>query len=252
MTDDGWLASVETASSEPYTEPATYTVLTHLREQIVSGRIAPGSKLRAEALANEMNVSRTPVRSALAVLSAEGLVTYGMNRGYTVQSMKLSDILDSIEVRAQLEGLGARLSVEMGWSAEGLAYLEQTVGRARAILDEGRWSEEIERDWYTLNRLFHRAIQRAPENLVLRSAIRMTLLYPLFGDAARLCPVVAERVPLRLREVPDTPPEFITVSQADHEEILEAIRRGEADAAGALMSRHVLRTKARLHSIATR
>lgn len=252
MTDDGWLASVEAASSEPYTEPATYTVLTHLREQIVSGRIPPGAKLRAEALASEMNVSRTPVRSALAVLSAEGLVTYGVNRGYTVQSMKLSDILDSIEVRAQLEGLGARLSVEMGWTAEGLAYLDRTVGNGRAILDRGHWSEELERDWYTLNRLFHRAIQRAPENLVLRSALRMTLLYPLFGDAARLCPVVAERVPLRFRGVPDSPPVFIQDSQRDHEAILEAIRRGEADAAGKLMSEHVLRTKARLHSIATR
>ena len=252
MTGDGWLASFETATSEPYTEPATYTVLTHLREQIVLGRIPPGGKLRAEALASEMNVSRTPVRSALAVLSAEGLVSYGVNRGYTVQSMKLSDILDSIEVRAQLEGLGARLSVEMGWSADALDYVDMTVARGRAIVDEGRWSEEIERDWYALNRLFHRAIQRAPENGVLRNALRMTLVYPLFGDAARLCPAVAEHVPLRLREVPDTPPDFIQVSQRDHEALAAAIRNGEAAAAGALMSQHVLRTKRRLHSIATR
>lgn len=252
MTGDGWLASFGAASSEPYTEPATYTVLTHLREQIVLGRLPPGSKLRAEALATEMNVSRTPVRSALAVLSAEGLVSYGVNRGYTVQSMKLSDILDSIDVRAQLEGLGARLSVEMGWTAEALEDIERMVERGGAILAEGRWSEAIERDWYAINRLFHRAIQLAPQNAVLRNAIRMTLLYPLFGDPARLCPAVADHVPLRLREVPDTPPDFIRASQSDHEAILEAIRRSDSAAAGDLMREHVLRTKARLHSIATR
>ncbi|HMP62205.1 MAG TPA: GntR family transcriptional regulator [Phenylobacterium sp.] len=252
MTGDGWLASFGAASTEPYTEPATYTVLTHLREQIVQGRLPPGSRLRAEALATEMNVSRTPVRSALAVLSAEGLVSYGVNRGYTVQSMKLSDILDSIDVRAQLEGLGCRLSVEMGWSADALSEIEALVARGGALLAESRWSEAIERDWYAINRLFHRGIQLASQNTVLRSAIRMTLLYPLFGDPARLCPAVADHVPLRLREVPPTPPDFILTSQAEHEEILKAIRRGDSGAAGDLMREHVLRTKARLHSIATR
>ncbi|MDP1619258.1 GntR family transcriptional regulator [Phenylobacterium sp.] len=252
MTGDGSLTSFEAASSEPYTEPATYTVLTHLREQIVSGRIPPGSKLRAEALASEMNVSRTPVRSALAVLSAEGLVSYGVNRGYTVLSMKISDIFDAIEVRASLEGLAARLSVDLGWPPEGCGALQDLVERGRAILDAGAWSEAIERDWYALNRLFHRAIQRASQNSALRNAVRMTLVYPLFADPARICPTVADHVPPRLRQVPDTPPAFILASQRDHEAILDAIRQGDSEAAGRQMSDHVLATKARLHAIATR
>ena len=70
-----------------YAEMATHTVLSKLRELIVTGNIAPDTRLRAEALAEQLEVSRTPVRSALALLSAEGLVSYSMNRGYTVRAV---------------------------------------------------------------------------------------------------------------------------------------------------------------------
>lgn len=236
----------------PQTEPATHTVLTQLRERIVTGQFAPDSKLRAEALAAELNVSRTPVRSALAVLSAEGLVSYGMNRGYTVRAMGVGDVFDAIDVRAGLEGLAARLSVELGWTDEALCELEGLARSGRAIVDAGAWSEAIELDWYRINRLFHMAIHRASQNTVLRNAIRMTLIYPLFGDPARLCPSVAAHIPPRLRQVPDSPPDFIQRSQSDHERILAAIQAGDVDTAGRLMSEHVLATKTRLHAIATR
>jgi hypothetical protein len=55
---------------------------------IVTGKVAPDTRLRAEALAEQLEVSRTPVRSALALLSAEGLVSYSVNRGYTVRAIR--------------------------------------------------------------------------------------------------------------------------------------------------------------------
>ena len=112
---------VEALADPQNTEPATHTVLSRLREMIVTGQIAPGTRLRAEGLATQLEVSRTPVRSALAVLSAEGLVLYSMNRGYTVRAVTLGDIFDSIDVRASLEGLACRLSVDRGWAEDGLA-----------------------------------------------------------------------------------------------------------------------------------
>jgi GntR family transcriptional regulator, vanillate catabolism transcriptional regulator len=252
MTFDHDTGMAEGLGEPPQTEPATHTVLTQLRERIVTGQFAPDSKLRAEALAADMNVSRTPVRSALAVLSAEGLVSYGMNRGYTVRAMGIGDVFDAIDVRAALEGLAARLSVEVGWAEDALSELEALARSGRAIVDGNTWSEAIELDWYRINRLFHMAIHRASQNTVLRNAIRMTLIYPLFGDPARLCPSVAAHVPPRLRQVPDTTPEFIQRSQAQHEQIAAAIRDEDAEAAGRLMSAHVLATKTRLHAIATR
>lgn len=231
------------------TEPATHTVLMRLREMIVTGKIPPDSKLRAEALATQLDVSRTPIRSALAVLSAEGLVNYSMNRGYTVRAVTIGDVFDSIEVRATLEGIAARGAVNLGWEPGALRQSASLVEQGRIITDRGEWSEQIEYEWYELNRQFHRSILVASRNEVLRNAVRMTLIYTILGDAARLCPSIAASVPPRYRQVPPTPPAHILESQAEHEAVLEAFRREDADEAQRLMADHVLATKRRLKTI---
>lgn len=235
----------------PSTEPATHTVLSTLREKILTGEIAPGARLRAEALATEMNVSRTPIRSALAVLSAEGIVQYTVNRGYTVRSVTIGDILAAVEVRAALEGTAARMSVDHGWAAGDLARLRDCAVRSRDIVDRGDWSEQIELQWYELNWIFHRTINIAARNPILRTAMRMTILSPVLGDVIRTSPVVAAHVPHRLRQIPATTPEHILKSQAEHEAILSAILSDDAAAAERLMTAHVLATKARVHALAT-
>ena len=234
-----------------HAETTTHTVLTKLRELIVTGKIAPETRLRAEALAEQLDVSRTPVRSALALLSAEGLVSYNVNRGYTVRAVTIRDVFDSIEVRAALEALSCRLSIERGWNDEDLDWLGTIVARARAIVDKGEWSADIEFEWYQFNWVFHRSIHQATHNDVLRNSIRMTLIYPVFGDVARTCPSVAAHIPHRLRQLPDTIPEHIRQSQLAHERLLEAVRRADSDEAAGLMFDHVIATKRRLHAIAT-
>lgn len=233
-------------------EPATLTVLTRVRELIVTGQIAAGARLAAETIAQDLGVSRTPVRSALAVLAAEGLVSYSMNRGYTVRNLRLRDILDAIEARAVLESRACGLAVDYGWSDEELGQLCRTVENGQAILDAGEWSEAVEGQWYTLNRDFHSLIVRVSRNMAIRTAIRMTLIYPVFGDVARLCPAVAEYVPMRHRMVPATPPAHILESQADHQRILGAIVAEDALLAEQAMLAHVTKSKDRLAALATR
>ena len=172
----------EVLADPQHAEMTTHTVLSKLRELIVTGKIAPETRLRAEALAEQLEVSRTPVRSALALLSAEGLVSYSVNRGYTVRAVTIRDIFDSIDVRATLESLACLQSVERGWSDADLEMLAGLTRQSRAIVDRGEWSESIERGWYDINRTFHRSIHHAAHNAVLRNAIRMTLIYPLLGD----------------------------------------------------------------------
>lgn len=241
----------ELLNDPPSTEPATHTVLSTLREKILTGEIAPGARLRAEGLATEMNVSRTPIRSALAVLSAEGIVQYSVNRGYTVRSLTIGDVLAAVEVRAALEGTAARMSVDLGWTPGDLARLQDCVAKGREIVDRGEWSEALEAAWYELNWVFHRTINIAARNPVLRTAMRMTILAPVSGDVIRVSPVVAAHVPQRLRQMPERTPDNVEVSQADHEAILSAILSGDAALAERLMTAHVMATKTRVHAAAT-
>lgn len=233
------------------TEPATHTVLVRLREMVVSGEIKPGTRLRAEALATMLDVSRTPIRSALAVLSAEGLVRYSMNRGYTVHSATLGDVLQSIEVRAALEGLACAASVDYGWTQADLDSQTDIVRRGRDVLEADGWSEAREHAWYELNWTFHRSMAGAAHNAVLRNALRMTLIYPVFGDAVRVAPSVVPHVPPKARQLAESAPAHLLQSQADHEAIMAAVRAGDAEAARRCMSDHVLQTKARILSLAT-
>lgn len=247
QTNDG----AEMLADPQHAETTTHTVLFKLRELIVTGKIAPDTRLRAEALAEQLEVSRTPVRSALALLSAEGLVSYSVNRGYTVRPVTIRDVFDSIDVRATLESLACQQSVERGWSDQELDNLAALTRQSRIIVDRGEWSEAIEREWYEINRLFHRSIHHATQNAVLRNTIRMTLIYPVLGDVARICPSVASHVPQRFRQLSTSIPEHIRESQLDHENVLEAIRAGDGTEAARLMAAHVLATKTRLHAIAT-
>jgi DNA-binding GntR family transcriptional regulator len=83
-----------------------------LREAILDGVLPPLSWLRESELAQELSVSRTPVREALRRLSAEGLVTITANQGATVTPMTIEEILEVYVVRENLEGLAARLAAK--------------------------------------------------------------------------------------------------------------------------------------------
>jgi DNA-binding GntR family transcriptional regulator len=74
-----------------------------LRALILEGRLAPGERLRAEAVAERLGTSRTPVREALLMLEREGLVLVEPHRGAVVRAFDAADLLDLYEVRALIE-----------------------------------------------------------------------------------------------------------------------------------------------------
>jgi DNA-binding GntR family transcriptional regulator len=74
-----------------------------LRSGIMEGRLAPGERLRAEALAERLGTSRTPVREALLMLEREGLVVVEPHRGAVVRAFDAADLLDLYEVRELIE-----------------------------------------------------------------------------------------------------------------------------------------------------
>lgn len=122
------------------TDPLSLTDQVHgrLRADIIEGRIRPNQRLVAAELAERMQVSRTPVREALKLLAADGLVV-GVKRGYVVREHTGAEIREIYEVRAALEAMAARLVaqrasderieaiVAIGACDEGLAEADRSV-----------------------------------------------------------------------------------------------------------------------------
>ncbi|MEV0698094.1 GntR family transcriptional regulator [Saccharopolyspora sp. NPDC050389] len=108
-------------------EPESARVVRHIRDEILDGIRKPGSKLVERDLANELGVSRVPVRDALKTLVAEGLVTPRPRTWAVVREFTPTDIADFNEVRSALEVLTFKLAAQRH-TREGLA-------RLRAALD---------------------------------------------------------------------------------------------------------------------
>jgi DNA-binding GntR family transcriptional regulator len=135
-----------------------------LRTLIVEGGIAPGEKLNERELAARLQVSRTPLREALKLLTAEGLVEHLPNRGAIAVQLSASDVTHAFEVMAALEGLSGELACTRITDAE--------VAELQALNFEMR-AHHARRDlsaYYRVNAQIHRGINRAARNPVLSEA----------------------------------------------------------------------------------
>jgi DNA-binding GntR family transcriptional regulator len=122
-----------------------------LREALLSGALSPGERLRQEALATAIGVSRLPVRAALVRLQAEGLVEFYPRRGYVVQSLTHREITEIYELRGLLETYALRksmatmtpqrvdrlreLAAQLDAEPEGDQFLDKRVGFYRELYD---------------------------------------------------------------------------------------------------------------------
>lgn len=85
-------------------------VLGELRRAIVSGQLTPGQPIRQDAVAQQLGVSRVPLREALKILEAEGQVVYRPHRGYSVAELSLEDLQEVYRMRELLESEAARIA----------------------------------------------------------------------------------------------------------------------------------------------
>ncbi len=134
-----------------------------LRELLVEGAIAPGAKLNERELAERLSVSRTPLREAIKMLAAEGLVELLPNRGAVALSLSEQDVHNTFEVMAGLEGMSGELAAQRITEAE-LAeikalHYEMLAAHTRRDLSA----------YYRLNSQIHKAINSAANNPVLLS-----------------------------------------------------------------------------------
>jgi DNA-binding GntR family transcriptional regulator len=152
-----------------------------LLERIVAGELAPGSRLRQEALADELGVSRTPLREALARLVSEGLVEFVPNRGATVARRDFTDMQDAWHARLVIEPGAARLAAERR-DAEAIERMRETVRRQRSVAEDVTSS-------FALNRDFHLTLVAASGNTHLLQFCELLWLsrigVPIFARQAR-------------------------------------------------------------------
>ena len=131
----------------------TQLVVEILRERILSGEIVAGQALRQATLANDLSVSRIPVREALLQLEAEGLVTFEPHKGATATELSAAQVDELFELRAMIEGeLLAASSIDI--TDEALAQATEIL----ASLDSALGKENAANTWSELNSDFHNCL----------------------------------------------------------------------------------------------
>lgn len=171
-------------------------VFDRLRGAIIAGHFKPGQRLMERELAEEMQVSRTPVREALRKLELEKLVTTVPYRGVIVTELDENEIRDLYEVRGVLEGLAARLAAERATSVEieGMEHsLEEFVIHREKTDFEGMVRQ---------NSGFHRLLAQASGNGFLISFLDSLQAYIGLGRVATLSqPIRQEQVLQEHRDI---------------------------------------------------
>ncbi|MFF5334556.1 GntR family transcriptional regulator [Streptomyces sp. NPDC013181] len=201
--------------------PAAERVYAHVKDAVLARRYEGGTLLTEGGLAEAVGVSRTPVREALLRLEVEGLIKLYPKKGALVLAVSAQEIADVVETRLLVEEFAARKAVPAP---------PQLVARLEALLEEQRRHSEAG-DLATVSvkdRCFHAEIVRHAGNQIL------SRLYDQLRDRQLRMGVA----------VMEAHPDRIAANIAEHAELLEAIRAGDAEDAARVVRRHVGRVKA--------
>ena len=144
-----------------------------IREAILDGSLAPGSRLKEAQLARELGISRTPIREALLLLQSDGLIETMPNRGATVRCYAPADLDELYQLRAVLEGHAARVAADRIGPDE-LAILRESCQRFDGLRGVGDIKALVAE-----NQLFHETILRATGSDRLIEMVRKVVDVPL-------------------------------------------------------------------------
>ncbi|MGW4031486.1 GntR family transcriptional regulator [Streptomyces sp. NPDC004838] len=195
-------------------------VYLEVRERIIDGRYPSGRRVVERDLADELGVSRIPVREALQRLEAEGFITVQARRGAFVAPLGPAEAADFFDIRESLEALAASLAAARA-DHDGLRTLEKLLERARRAAGSARRIREL----VSIHADFHQQIVVMSGNPLLQD-----LMAPLDGRLRRL---------FSLTSAPTDGAEMC----GEHEELYAAIRDGDVRAAERIARAHVAGTR---------
>ena len=200
----------------PKPKPLNKLAYEHLRTLILSGELSTDTIYSEIALAEQLGVSRTPVREALLELSSQGLVTFLPRKGIKVNYFTIRDVEEVFELRSLVE-LRAVEKAATRATAEDIAELEDALAE-----NERGASEEDEEMFLEGDRRFHFTIARLVENSRLLAA------FENLRDMVHMMSVQAVSRHKRMREVVE-----------EHRHLLAAIEEGNVESARTAMSEHM-------------
>ena len=194
-----------------------------LRERILSGELAEGETIRQEALAEEYDVSRMPIREALKRLNAEGLVQWANNRGGSVTKHSLDEIGEIFDLRILIEvDLFRRAIPNMG---------PNNFARCNALLQqmEASYDDNDVAKWGILNYRYHQALYAAGERSLTNELLERINLQSDRYVRMHLS-VMKQREP----------------AKKEHQDLLHLAQEGKVEEACEVLTRHIRRTKEQL------
>ncbi|MGC1504678.1 MAG: GntR family transcriptional regulator [Sulfitobacter sp.] len=199
-----------------------------LRERILSGEMAEGETIRQEALAEEYDVSRMPIREALKRLNAEGLVQWANNRGGSVTKHSLSQIGEIFDLRSLIEVDLFRHAIP--------AMTVADVTKCTRILEqmEASYLEDDVGKWGGLNHAYHSALYGAAGRELTKELLdRINLQSDRY-------------VRMHLSVMKQKEP-----AKDEHRRLLDLAKEGRVEEACALLTQHIRRTKDQLLEMVT-
>lgn len=210
-------------------------VVTELRGRILAGELAAGARVVELQFTQELGVSRTPLRIALAELEREGLLERLPTRGFRVRSFTMEQIADAVDVRGVLEGMAARLAAEAGLSADTSNRLQACLDRGQHLLDEATRSAAAvdAQQWSEMNMSLHQLLVQASGNAALGATLAFVSRTPMAGAGALTLQGV----------IPELETRFIRRAQSDHVDVVQALREGAGARAEAIMREHAYRSR---------
>lgn len=210
--------ALETILSSPLNRGLATDIALRLRTAIVHGHFGPGERLREEALAKTLGVSRGPVREALSQLAREGLVVIQPNRGTFVAQLTREDVEEIYSLRTVLERLATERAVTQITTAQ-LDAMQRVVDAMRAATERGMTEQEAAE----LDLQFHELLYQASNH---------KRLYDCWAAMRRQIHIL-----LLSRNVADADYRVVTVSA--HQIILDALRDRDAQRAIAFIEDHL-------------
>lgn len=195
--------------------PARERVASALRKAIISKQIEEGEVLTLEATASQLGVSVTPVREAFQILARDGLIELKQNKGAVVLGMNKVTLTEHYQVRAALESEACVLCCENGAD---LGEIENCLKAARKALDENDSGS-----YSNYNQSFHYEIWTAAGNEKMK-----VMLSELWNGLSM--------------GIKSTVEEYANRSQEEHEQIFEAMKKRDSEAARKAMKYHIQRS----------